>query len=157
MPEDAKEPIGHGVRAKRSKSGAVSFDLLSTGEASHAPLPSIHCQPGGRLGQGPGRTGQSGEVAGGNHSAGWSRCLGTVIPPYAAVERTRYCAQDLGSARDRNDADHGDRPSGRTLIEGLATDYEADRATIVTDVQNLLGHMAKHDLVSIGRSPLVFD
>jgi hypothetical protein len=31
MPEDAKEAIGHGVRAKRSKSGAVSFDVLSTG------------------------------------------------------------------------------------------------------------------------------
>jgi predicted phage-related endonuclease len=30
MPEDAKEAIGHGVRAKRSKSGAVSFDLLET-------------------------------------------------------------------------------------------------------------------------------
>jgi predicted phage-related endonuclease len=30
MPEDAKEAIGHGVRAKRSKSGAVSFDLLTT-------------------------------------------------------------------------------------------------------------------------------
>jgi predicted phage-related endonuclease len=29
MPEDAKEAIGHGVRAKRSKSGAVSFDVLS--------------------------------------------------------------------------------------------------------------------------------
>src|SRR5215211_6309372 len=29
MPEDAKEAIGHGVRAKRSKTGAVSFDLLS--------------------------------------------------------------------------------------------------------------------------------
>ncbi len=28
MPEDAKEAIGHGVRAKRSKSGAVSFDVL---------------------------------------------------------------------------------------------------------------------------------
>ena len=28
MPEDAKEATGHGVRAKRSKSGAVSFDLL---------------------------------------------------------------------------------------------------------------------------------
>ena len=27
MPEDAKEAIGHGVRAKRSKSGAISFDL----------------------------------------------------------------------------------------------------------------------------------
>src|SRR5437660_5794703 len=37
MPEDARECIGHGVRAKRSKSGAVSFDLLET-EASHAPI-----------------------------------------------------------------------------------------------------------------------
>jgi predicted phage-related endonuclease len=36
MPEDAKEAIGHGVRAKRSKSGAVSFDLLEA-EASNAP------------------------------------------------------------------------------------------------------------------------
>jgi predicted phage-related endonuclease len=37
MPEDAKEAIGHGVRAKRSKSGAVSFDLLTPNqEASHA-------------------------------------------------------------------------------------------------------------------------
>jgi predicted phage-related endonuclease len=37
MPEDAKEAVGHGVRAKRSKSGAVSFDLLQQ-EASHAQL-----------------------------------------------------------------------------------------------------------------------
>ena len=37
MPEDAKEAIGHGVRAKRSKSGAVSFDVLET-EATHAPV-----------------------------------------------------------------------------------------------------------------------
>jgi predicted phage-related endonuclease len=37
MPEDAKEAIGHGVRAKRSKSGAVSFDVLDT-EASHAAV-----------------------------------------------------------------------------------------------------------------------
>jgi len=28
MPEDAKEAIGHGIRAKRSKSGAVIFDIL---------------------------------------------------------------------------------------------------------------------------------
>ncbi len=27
MPEDAKEAIGHGVRAKRSKAGAISFDI----------------------------------------------------------------------------------------------------------------------------------
>ena len=38
MPEDAKEAIGHGIRAKRSKSGAVSFDLLSPEGVSHAPL-----------------------------------------------------------------------------------------------------------------------
>jgi predicted phage-related endonuclease len=37
MPEDAKEAVGHGLRAKRSKSGAVSFDLL-TKEANHASL-----------------------------------------------------------------------------------------------------------------------
>jgi predicted phage-related endonuclease len=38
MPEDAKEAIGHGIRAKRSRSGAVSFDLLTTEITSHAPL-----------------------------------------------------------------------------------------------------------------------
>ena len=37
MPEDAKEAIGHGVRGKRSKSGAVSFDLLEV-EAHHAAV-----------------------------------------------------------------------------------------------------------------------
>ena len=39
MPEDAKEASGHGIRAKRSKSGAVSFDLLANNggeEGSHA-------------------------------------------------------------------------------------------------------------------------
>jgi hypothetical protein len=38
MPEDAKEAIGYGIRAKRSKAGAVSFDLLITEGASHASL-----------------------------------------------------------------------------------------------------------------------
>ena len=38
IPEAAKEAIGHGIRARRSKSGAVSFDLLDTEGASHAPL-----------------------------------------------------------------------------------------------------------------------
>src|ERR1700676_3219376 len=37
MPEDAKEAVGHGVRANRPKSGAVSFDLMDV-EANHAPL-----------------------------------------------------------------------------------------------------------------------
>jgi predicted phage-related endonuclease len=39
MPQDAKEANGHGIRAKRSKSGAVSFDLLANEEGgSHAAV-----------------------------------------------------------------------------------------------------------------------
>jgi predicted phage-related endonuclease len=36
MPEDAKEAFGHGISAKRSKSGAVSFDVID--EDPHASL-----------------------------------------------------------------------------------------------------------------------
>jgi predicted phage-related endonuclease len=35
VPEDAREAAGHGVRAKRSKSGAISFEVLEL-EAGHA-------------------------------------------------------------------------------------------------------------------------
>jgi predicted phage-related endonuclease len=38
MPEDAREAIGHGVRAKRSKSGAVKFDLLAREGSPHAAV-----------------------------------------------------------------------------------------------------------------------
>jgi hypothetical protein len=37
MPEDAREAFGHGVRAKRSKAGAVSFEVIEV-EASDAPV-----------------------------------------------------------------------------------------------------------------------
>jgi hypothetical protein len=37
MPGDAKEVTGHGIRAKRSKSGAISFDLQEL-EGSDAAL-----------------------------------------------------------------------------------------------------------------------
>jgi predicted phage-related endonuclease len=37
VPEDAKEAFGHGVRAKRSRSGAISFEILVE-EAGHAEL-----------------------------------------------------------------------------------------------------------------------
>jgi hypothetical protein len=37
MPDDAKEAVGHGIRAKRSKSGAISFDLLEA-ENSRAAI-----------------------------------------------------------------------------------------------------------------------
>jgi predicted phage-related endonuclease len=39
VPDDAQQAIGHGVRAKRSKSGAISFDLVAGAEGSgHAAL-----------------------------------------------------------------------------------------------------------------------
>jgi hypothetical protein len=44
MPEDAKEAIGHGIRAKRSKSGAVSFDLLDVAVAHDQG--TTHLDPG---------------------------------------------------------------------------------------------------------------
>ena len=34
MPEDAKEAIGHGIRARRSKAGAVSFDMVEVANAA---------------------------------------------------------------------------------------------------------------------------
>jgi predicted phage-related endonuclease len=37
VPEDAKEATGHGLRAKRSKSGAISFDIVDA-ENADAPL-----------------------------------------------------------------------------------------------------------------------
>jgi YqaJ-like viral recombinase domain len=37
VPEDAREATGHGLRAKRSKSGAISFEFVDLG-ADHAPL-----------------------------------------------------------------------------------------------------------------------
>jgi predicted phage-related endonuclease len=37
MPEDAQQAFGHGIRAKRSKSGAISLDLLDHGDG-HAAI-----------------------------------------------------------------------------------------------------------------------
>jgi hypothetical protein len=37
MPGDAKEAIGHGIRAKRSRAGAISFDLFDA-EGGRAAL-----------------------------------------------------------------------------------------------------------------------
>jgi predicted phage-related endonuclease len=36
VPEDAREAVGHGLRAKRSKSGSISFDLVTAQENGHA-------------------------------------------------------------------------------------------------------------------------
>ncbi|MCK1546340.1 YqaJ viral recombinase family protein [Bradyrhizobium sp. 179] len=37
VPEDAKEATGHGIKAKRSKTGAISFEVFSM-EVAHAPV-----------------------------------------------------------------------------------------------------------------------
>src|SRR5947209_7491021 len=36
IPEDARECLGHGIRARRSRAGAVSFEVVE-GEVAHAP------------------------------------------------------------------------------------------------------------------------
>jgi hypothetical protein len=41
VPEDAKEAAGHGIRAKRSKSGAVSFELMNMETADAPPSETI--------------------------------------------------------------------------------------------------------------------
>jgi predicted phage-related endonuclease len=38
IPEDAKQAVGHGLRAKRSKSGSISFDLLGDEEDGRAAV-----------------------------------------------------------------------------------------------------------------------
>ena len=38
VPDDAQQAIGHGVRAKRSKSGAISFDLISVEGSGNAAV-----------------------------------------------------------------------------------------------------------------------
>jgi hypothetical protein len=38
MPDDAQQAFGHGIRAKRSKSGAISFDLVRVEERGHAAV-----------------------------------------------------------------------------------------------------------------------
>jgi predicted phage-related endonuclease len=37
LPEDAREASGHGIRARRSKAGAISFDVIEP-EVAHAPV-----------------------------------------------------------------------------------------------------------------------
>jgi hypothetical protein len=90
MPQDAKEAIGHGVRAKRSKSAAVSFDLF-VHEGSHAAVELIHRLPRGCIGQGAGGVDQPGEITGGNHPATWPWRARALLP--------LHCAQGLRPAR----------------------------------------------------------
>ena len=102
MPEDAKEAIGHGVRAKRSKSGAVSFDVLSMeGAAMHRSSDTIgyHC---GCPCQSPGGADQSGEIARCHHPVPLPPRGGPHLPLCPAVERAwTSSARALAGMRSR--------------------------------------------------------
>src|SRR4029453_342554 len=67
MPRDAKEASGHGVRAKRSKSGSVSFELLANG-GGEAALRWWRRSARGSACQGPIRTCEPGKIPYRNHS-----------------------------------------------------------------------------------------
>ena len=79
VPEDAQQAIGHGVRAKRSKSGAITFELLKA-EDGHAAVERLDWQLGGGPCEGAGRAHQSGEIDGGHHPAGGQRCGRAYLP-----------------------------------------------------------------------------
>ena len=86
VPADAQQAMGHGIRAKRSKSGAISFDILKHGgRPCGGPVTRLahwrERSPRRR------RTGQSREVAGGNHAGGRPARTGTDLPLRAAFKR----------------------------------------------------------------------
>ena len=111
MPEDAKEATGHGVRAKRSKSGAVSFDLLDQGTAMQRSSETIGAIAVG-AGEGAGRAHQSGEGADRYHSRLQPTRSGSDLPLCAALERPRHRTEDFRRPRDRDRSDDGDRQGG---------------------------------------------
>ena len=113
MPEDAKEAIGHGVRAKRSKSGAVSFDVLET-EAGPCPGPVNRSRRWPRrLAKAQAELVNPEKSLTATIRRRTARRRRAQLPLCAACERARHRAQDAGPARDRDRADHGHRPGGR--------------------------------------------
>ena len=113
MPEDAKEAIGHGVRAKRSKSGAVSFDLLQRGgEPCTGPVNRIASLAAALAKAQAELVNPEKSLVATIRSDG-ARGGRTPVPLCPAVQRARHRAQDSGPARDRHGADHRHRPDRR--------------------------------------------
>src|SRR5262249_47508380 len=97
MPEDAREAIGHGVKAKRSKAGAGSFDGVEV-EAPTARHGYLGRAPGGGLGQGPARTHKSEKVPPRHDPYRPARRRRVQLPLCAVVERARHRPQNPRSA-----------------------------------------------------------
>ncbi len=95
MPEDAKEAFGHGIRAKRSKSGAISFDYRAAArrrqpmQRSSETIASDCSRPG----QGAGRAHQSRKIFDGHHPVAISARRGPYIPLCPTLQRPRNRAQ----------------------------------------------------------------
>ena len=121
MPEDAKEAIGHGIRGRRSKSGAISFDVIETEaptepERPLRPRPAMHRSSDKHrrdrrsARQGADRAGQPGKDHDGDHPRGGPRSgRGTKLPLCAALGRARAGSQGAGAARACGGADHEHR------------------------------------------------
>ena len=85
VPEDAKEAIGHGLRAKRSKSGAISFDLMDV-EAARCSAPVRPSAPSPRRSPRPRpRLSQPREIADRDHPFAVSAGGGSQTFRYASL------------------------------------------------------------------------
>jgi hypothetical protein len=98
MPEDAKEATGHGIRAKRSKSGGVSFDVLTVEETADASVQRNDWHLCGSAGQGPVRACQSREGNDSDRPLAISKGSRPDVPLCLALERARYRPQGAGQA-----------------------------------------------------------
>ena len=95
VPEDAKEATGHGLRAKRSKSGAISFDLLEAEGRMHRSSETIGAIAAA-LAKAQGETQQPGKVADGHHPLAVPAGRRPDLPLCLAGKRARYRPQGLG-------------------------------------------------------------
>ena len=113
MPEDAKEAIGHGIRAKRSKSGAISFDLLEVEATMHRSSETIGAIAAALAKAQPELTNPEKSLTATIHRH--SRARRPDLSLCAPFQRARHRPQEPGPARDRDRPDHRDR-RGRGLI-----------------------------------------
>ena len=95
VPEDAQQAIGHGVRAKRSKSGAISFDLLKAEDGMQQSSSSIGAL-GGCACQGAGRARQPRKVDDRHHPGGRQSRRRANLPLCTAIERIGDLRKTLG-------------------------------------------------------------
>ena len=94
VPEDAKEASGHGVRAKRSKSGAISFESAGGGGGPCSTPAQPSAAIASALGQGAVRDRQPGKILTATIVSPFPREDSRAdLPIRVPLERTRHGAQ----------------------------------------------------------------